>query len=44
MVLFSPTFGIKLALWVANGIAGVSGLFISLYLLITHDDMKSGTI
>ena len=43
-VLLSPTFGIKLTLWVVNLVSSIAGLFISLYLLITHDDMKSGTI
>jgi len=42
MVLVS--IGFKLTLWMVNFVGGVSGLFISLYLLITHDDMKSHSI
>merc|ERR1712113_344395 len=44
MVLLSPSLGFKLVLWIINCAGGVAALFISLYLLITHDDMKSGTI
>ena len=46
MVLLASvlSWGFQLSLWVVNFVVGVCGLFISLYLLITHDDMKSHTI
>ena len=46
MVLLATVIGsgFQLTLWIVNFIAGVCGLFISLYLLITHDDMKSHSI
>ena len=44
MVLLSLSLGLKLSLWVINFIGTVSALFISLYLLITHDDMKHNSI
>ena len=44
MVLLSVSVGFKLSLWFINFIGSVGALFISLYLLISHDDMKSALI
>ena len=44
MVEISVSITIKLLLWVVNFICSIVALFISLYLLISHDDMKEYTI
>ena len=36
--------GLQLFLWLTNFVVGVCGLFISLYMLITHDDMQQHRI
>ena len=40
MALLMVPAGIKLTLWLVNLVGGVVALFIALYLLILHDDMK----